>query len=178
MLIDHYDLDVFTPPCSPGAERYAAIARLTADISVVFPYLNAVLDNAMYNPAAPALTCKHEGRHVTLNPYEIATGGFEDRNEATQMIDSLVEQINCAWERRNEITPDYRVRQRPAPLAVYKLMPQTNCKVCGEPTCYVFATKLAVGQRQVADCPTLAESSYADNLANLQELLIDITNNT
>lgn len=28
MLIDKYDLEVFTPPCEPGAERFSAIARL------------------------------------------------------------------------------------------------------------------------------------------------------
>jgi hypothetical protein len=43
MLIEHYDLEIFTPPCAPGAERLAAIARLTTDISAVFPYLNATL---------------------------------------------------------------------------------------------------------------------------------------
>jgi hypothetical protein len=40
MLIDKYDLEIFTPPCDPGAERYAAKARLEVDISAVLPYLN------------------------------------------------------------------------------------------------------------------------------------------
>ena len=31
MLIEHYDLEVFTPPCEPGAERYSAVARLTTE---------------------------------------------------------------------------------------------------------------------------------------------------
>ena len=46
MLIEHYDLDVFTQPCEPGAERFSAIARLTVDISAVLPYLNATLRGA------------------------------------------------------------------------------------------------------------------------------------
>src|SRR3989304_5066658 len=46
MLIEHYDLEVFTPPCDPGSERFAATARLTTDISGVFPYLNATLRGA------------------------------------------------------------------------------------------------------------------------------------
>jgi ArsR family metal-binding transcriptional regulator len=56
MLIEKYDLEVFTPPCEPGAERYAAIARLTADISEVLPYLNATLRGAVYLQSANALT--------------------------------------------------------------------------------------------------------------------------
>lgn len=39
MLIETYDVDVFTPPCDPGAERFAAKALLLADISEVQPYL-------------------------------------------------------------------------------------------------------------------------------------------
>ncbi len=31
LLIEHYDLGVFTPPYEPGAERFSAIARLAVD---------------------------------------------------------------------------------------------------------------------------------------------------
>jgi len=31
MLIEKYDLEVFTLPCEPGAEGFAARARLLAD---------------------------------------------------------------------------------------------------------------------------------------------------
>lgn len=37
MLIEHYDLGLFTPTCEPGAERYAAVARFTADIACRCP---------------------------------------------------------------------------------------------------------------------------------------------
>ena len=56
MLIDKYDLEVFTPPCEPGAERFSAIARLVTDIREVLPYLNATLRGAVYNAAVPAVT--------------------------------------------------------------------------------------------------------------------------
>jgi ArsR family metal-binding transcriptional regulator len=36
-------------------------------------------------------------------------------------------------------------------MAIFKLLPQTNCKQCGEPTCYTFALKLAASQRKLAD---------------------------
>lgn len=61
MLIDHYDLEVFTPPCEPGAERYSGVARLTVDISEVLPYLNATLKGAVYHREASALTWKKGG---------------------------------------------------------------------------------------------------------------------
>ncbi len=47
ILIENYDVEVFTPPCEPGAARYSAVARLMVDISEVFPHLNATLSGAV-----------------------------------------------------------------------------------------------------------------------------------
>jgi hypothetical protein len=55
VLIDRYDLEVVTPPCEPGGERFSAVARLVTDIGEVLPYLNATLRGAAYTAAAPAL---------------------------------------------------------------------------------------------------------------------------
>ena len=67
MLIENYDLEVFTPPCEPGAERYAARARLTTDISEILPYLNATLRGAVYHPTATALTWKKGGHNIAFH---------------------------------------------------------------------------------------------------------------
>ncbi|MAU00527.1 MAG: hypothetical protein CL608_25570 [Anaerolineaceae bacterium] len=66
MLIDTYDLDIFTPPYEPGAERYSTIARLTIDISEALPYLNATLRGAVYHQAANALTWKKSGHNMEV----------------------------------------------------------------------------------------------------------------
>ncbi len=173
MLIEQFELDVFTPPCEPGAERFAGVARLGTDISEVLPYLNATLRGAIYHRSANALTWKKGGHNVAFHPHEIATSNVEDRDAALTEIEGLVKLVNRTWERRAEITPDYETRQRPTPMAVYKLLPQTNCKQCGEPTCFNFALKLTAGQRKLADCPPLAEPQYAENLAGLQAIIID-----
>ncbi len=170
-LIERYDLEVFTPPCEPGAERFSAIAHLNVDISAVLPYLNTTLKGAIYSPEAQALTWARGGRKVVFSAYQIAVSNVEDRDEAIRVLESEIERVNRTWDRRDEITPSTHVRQRPTPLAIYKLLPQTNCKQCGEPTCYVFAAKLAVGQHQVADCPVLGEPEFAENLALLDELV-------
>jgi hypothetical protein len=66
MLIPTYELDVFTPPCDPGAERFSAIAYLPDDISEVLPYLNATLLGAVYTESAHTLTWKKAGHNVAL----------------------------------------------------------------------------------------------------------------
>jgi len=46
-------------------------------------------------------------------------------------------------------------------IEIYKLLPQTNCKECGEPTCLAFAMKLAAGKTELALCPYLSEEAKA-----------------
>lgn len=46
-------------------------------------------------------------------------------------------------------------------LAIYKLLPKTNCKDCGYPTCLAFAMKLAARQVELADCPHVSEEAKA-----------------
>jgi ArsR family metal-binding transcriptional regulator len=137
------------------------------------PYLNATLRGAVYNHAAKALTWKKGGRNIAFHSYKIAAGNLEDRAEAERVIQGLIKTVNRTWERRAEITPDYETRQRPTPMAVYQLLPQTNCKECGEPTCFSFALKLAASQKKITDCPPLSEAAYAAKLAALQAIVIE-----
>src|SRR4030065_411756 len=122
MLIEHHDLDVFTPPCDPGAERFSAVARLTADISEALPYLNATLRGAIYHPAANALTWKKGGHNVAFHAHEIATSNVEDQDAAVKELEGLIALVNRTWERAAEITPDHETRQRPTPKAGAKML--------------------------------------------------------
>ena len=86
LRIENYDLEVSTPPCEPGAERFTAIARLLTDIREALPYLNATLRGAVYNAAAPALTWKKGGHNVAFHPYQIAVSNVQDRDAAIQQF--------------------------------------------------------------------------------------------
>jgi acetyl-CoA decarbonylase/synthase complex subunit gamma len=44
-------------------------------------------------------------------------------------------------------------------IQIYKLLPQTNCKECGFPTCLAFAMKLAAKQVELGACPYVTEES-------------------
>lgn len=46
-------------------------------------------------------------------------------------------------------------------IQIYKLLPQTNCKECGFPTCLAFAMKLAAKQVELSACPYVSEESKA-----------------
>ncbi len=44
-------------------------------------------------------------------------------------------------------------------LQIYKLLPKTNCKDCGYPTCLAFAMKLAAKQASLDDCPHVSDEA-------------------
>ena len=44
-------------------------------------------------------------------------------------------------------------------IQIYKMLPQTNCKECGFPTCLAFAMKLAAKQVELGSCPYVSETS-------------------
>jgi acetyl-CoA decarbonylase/synthase complex subunit gamma len=46
-------------------------------------------------------------------------------------------------------------------MQIYKLLPRTNCKECGYPTCLAFAMKLAAKQAELSACPYVSEESKA-----------------
>jgi acetyl-CoA decarbonylase/synthase complex subunit gamma len=47
-------------------------------------------------------------------------------------------------------------------LDIFKLLPKTNCKKCGCPTCLAFAMKLAQKQTSLDQCPDVSEASKAE----------------
>ena len=57
------------------------------------------------------------------------------------------------------------------PLQMYRLLPRTNCKECGCPTCYAFAFDLISRNKRPADCPHLLKPQFSASLKSLQEVL-------
>jgi acetyl-CoA decarbonylase/synthase, CODH/ACS complex subunit gamma len=49
----------------------------------------------------------------------------------------------------------------PTGLEIYKLLPRTNCKKCGYPTCLAFAMALASKKAELAACPDVSAETKA-----------------
>ena len=46
-------------------------------------------------------------------------------------------------------------------LQIFKLLPNTNCRKCGYPTCLTFAMKLAAGKESLEKCPDASPEAQA-----------------
>jgi len=59
-----------------------------------------------------------------------------------------------------------------SPLNLYKQLPQTNCKECGQETCMAFAAGLIDRSKKVEECkPLIREAKYAKKLAALKTII-------
>ena len=58
-----------------------------------------------------------------------------------------------------------------SPIEVYKLLPGTNCKECGEANCMAFAAKLVNRETTLQDCRPLFEPKYKGTYVKLWDLL-------
>lgn len=155
MLLRRYSKEIFRPECNPGFESVHCIAHLEQDISAVLPYLNAVLGGFEYLKDPPAVIFRSQGKLIAVHGSKIAINALRDEDEADKILTWLQREINAAWKNRNGIEPSYEGAPKPKLIEILKLLPRTNCKECGEPTCMVFAARMAEGVKGTGDCPPM-----------------------
>ena len=165
-------IETFFPPCHPGeVETVSATAQLTDDISAVFPYLNAILKGTIYNPKDKTLSFRKDGRGVTLYPERILVAGCKNAEEAREYLEKLKDLINKTYEEKDKITPSYKTRSRLTVLDIYRLLPKTNCRKCGEATCMAFATKLVTEETCIDKCEPLFTDDYKNERKKILKVL-------
>ncbi len=154
-LIKDYKLELFPPPCFPGAVHWSAKVDINGDLTDFLPYLNGYFEKNTYNPNAKTLVCSFDNHKVAIRPKEIKIGNLIDKNEGEKIAKQVIELINELWEKKDELTPNYEKKEPPKVIDIYKILPKTNCKKCNHPSCFVFATKLSQGDEDIESCPEL-----------------------
>ncbi|MFQ6033292.1 MAG: (Fe-S)-binding protein [Candidatus Bipolaricaulia bacterium] len=147
--------------CMADPRKIRFRAALDEDIGELLPYLNAILPGAIYNHAGRSLTIRKDGRLITLYPRRIDGAKFEDERDAREVLDWLKEEIEYCFEHREEL----------AAVDVYKLLPGSNCKRCGERTCLAFALRLVAEETSVLRCSPLFQAEHQEKRRELIRLL-------
>jgi len=163
---------IFRPKCDSTKEVLHSLADFDADISPVFPYLNAELGGWDYDQRNQVLLLKlSAGKWITLHPHQIAIRGARDMEESEALLKWIQGQINEIYERRDQIEPRYTSQAGLKVMEILKLLPMTNCKACGYATCMAYAAALREGEISLEDCPPLGEDKYREKREKLQAYL-------
>lgn len=171
MLLNEYQLRIVLPECNFSAETVNAIVTLSDDITEMLPYLNRVLKGMQYIEKEKILTVKRGGHLITFRPKEIAITKLEDENEARAVMEELKQVVNETYQNRDKIEPDYTMGKELKSSDILKLLPKTNCKECGERTCFAFSYKLIRREVEISKCKPLFSERYEENRKALIKLL-------
>lgn len=159
---------IFIKPCTTGGGRIKFRAKLSHPVEEVMPYLNAEIKTGLYIPQAKTFTYKIESHIINIGGDHLTCTQLTNEAQCYEMIDHIKDLINDTWERKDQITPYEETRERPNAIQLYKLLPKTNCKVCGQASCMAFASKLIMGTTRLYECPVIREEAYASNFQTLE----------
>lgn len=149
------------------------VAEPSRNLDGVLPLVAAVAPNIIsFNPEAGTLTLRRQPGFITFYPDKVMITQVRDSEEGLELLAALRDLINQCWDERDTIQPVKAARRAPRPLDVWTLLPQTNCKQCGEATCMAFAFGLLQHKRALQECPVVAnDAAFADRRAQLAALV-------
>jgi len=162
-LIDTFQCQLAEAACLPGSGIFTAQVTVPDNITEVFPYLNAVLDDTWYDHENMVLIGVLNERRCAFRPGEILIAGIYDSAEVQGIVSDVIAEVNKIWDNKKNITPSFVERAVPTVMEIYKHLPKTNCGQCGQPTCLVFASQLREGMVSIEQCLPLSDPEYQDN---------------
>ena len=141
-------------------------------LTEVIPYLATLPNVIVYNPVACTLTFRRPRGFLTLYADKVYITQVKDVEEGLELLNALTDAINATWAHRAELAAVTSVRKPPRWLDIWTLLPQTNCKQCGELTCMAFAAALLQQKRLLTECPLLvADPAFGEQRATLEAML-------
>jgi ArsR family metal-binding transcriptional regulator len=157
-------------PCVADPTKIRLIAHTRGDLSAALPYMNAVMREASYNARGPTFTFMDRYRMISLYPRRIAVAKADDIVDGWRTLEMIRRRVNETWARRAEITPSDEMRAKPPALEIFKRLPQTNCRACGEATCLAFAVRVWNGSGSPEACKPVFAGEYGHLRAALREI--------
>jgi ArsR family metal-binding transcriptional regulator len=169
-LITDYSFELVEDHHHHGSGRFGARVILPGDISAAFPYLNARLEDTIYDHENAILIGLYNRRRYAFRPHEIQVGMVADPAEAPSVVDEAVAMVNRVWSERESITPSFRERKLPTVYDIFRRLPGTNCKECGYATCLACAVDIRNGVVTPERCRLLLKPEYAPNREQIRLL--------
>ena len=161
-----------TLPCLAEPGKIIVIGKPDRPLDEVIPYLATLPGVIAYNPETLTLTFRRQPGFLTLYSDKVYITQIKDAEAGLEVLNALKDAINATWEHRDELTAVTTARRAPRHLDVYSLLPQTNCKQCGEATCLAFAVLLIQQKCALAEClPLQQDPAFADRRETLEVML-------
>ena len=161
-----------TLPCLAEPGRIIVIGQPNRLLDKVIPYLATLPGVIAYNPETRTLTFRRPHGFMTLYADKVYITQVVDSAEGLQLFEALKEAVNAVWEKREELAAVMKPKSAPRHLDVWSLLPQTNCRQCGETTCLAFAVLLIQHKHALEEClPLQSDAAFEDRRMALEGML-------
>jgi len=145
----------------PLIDTYAEIAcgvyggrfQFSNDLSPLFPYINAVADRSQLYEKPVYIKFVFEKRLCAFYAREGAFTPIGDMDQALEFLQKLFDFIEDISKRSWNIVPNHKKFKPSSALDIFRLLPGSNCRSCGYPTCMAFAAALSRQYTSIVSCP-------------------------
>ncbi len=97
----------------------------------LLPYLNSILRGS-YHEGGRTFTFSYEKRPVIVEPEQIILGKTENVEKAKEILDAVLKILNKVARERDNIVPSAKPHLQLSPYTIYRHLPETTCRECGE----------------------------------------------
>ncbi|HPS92005.1 MAG TPA: (Fe-S)-binding protein [Methanothrix sp.] len=156
-------------PCIADASKFRIIARMEPQLGGSLKLLEPLFARARYSERIGALIIQKDNVLITLySTGNVTMTMISSDAEARAVLQELKDTINKAIA--SGVTPAAREKVKVDHAEIYKYLPKTDCKICGEQSCYAFAIRLVGGEIALEKCTPLLEPKFATSLETLRAL--------
>jgi len=163
-------------PCLLELRKLQITAQANKPLKEIIPILYLAIPHSQYAKAFGSVTFLLEGKLVTVYSSGKINLGCVLREEIAlrllEKLEAVLEKAYEYYERQGSPDPKLlEVKQKLSPIEVYKLLPKTNCKECGEQGCFPFAVKLANGEKTLQGCTQIQQPKYSAEKEMLEKMI-------
>ncbi len=161
-----------TIPCLAEPGKLIVVGKPSSSLKEIIPYLATLLGVLAFNPRQSSLTFRRPRGFMTIENEIVYFTQVSDVSQGLELLACLTESINAVWQHRAELIPITAAKRAPRLLDIWILLPNTNCKQCGEATCLVFTVGLILHKRQLRDCPEfISKPGSLERLSSLKAVI-------
>ena len=159
LLLENSDItDIDISPCIANPDRIKYMAKINRNLSDILPTLFLSLPNSRIakNPPILSFTIKQHNFLMGENG-DLAVTYVKDREEVSYINEKIIELINngIRYKISTHMNLDQMIekKRKLTPMTLYESFPKTNCKECGEKTCFNYVAKIMSGEKSHDLCP-------------------------
>jgi ArsR family metal-binding transcriptional regulator len=157
-------------PCIADSTKFRIIARFEPPLGGALKLLEPLFPRARYSEKIGALIIQKGNILITIySTGNVTMTMIKSEAEARETLEDLRKTINEAIVKG--VTPVPREKIKVDHAEIYTYLPKTDCRICGEQSCYSFAIRLIGRETSLDKCTPLLESKYATNLEHLRAML-------